>query len=390
MLLGSSTSVRPGGLDLVKREQSHGAAGAPATTVDFFAAQDLAVRRTRRLLPLILVCAAVVIVLADLWLGLVIGLHVAHGMTQEAREAYGVGPFLLLLLVVPLEVYAVISAILLAIIVTAILRREWQLRRGSAAFARSLGAVPVTRDQPGQRERLLLNVADEMALAAQLPPPTLYVLDEEQAVNSLAFASTAEDSAVILTRGAVEQLSRAELQVLIGSALARLRNGDVALNVRAMGWLAGLTAIGQVGTWLMRMPARVGRLTSPKGGKMNDLQSAALFFSLIFVPIGAVIAVIGLAGNSFARSIRVLGSRQRVLLADASVFQFTRDPAAVSALLHRLERGGRQRLRGDYGEEVGPLLFVPGTGWRCLPTHPSISDRARALQLQLTEPGTRM
>ena len=78
--------------------------GPPAATVDFFAAQDTAVRRTRRLVPLVLICAALVVVMVDLWVGLVVGLHVAHPLSQEALDASGVGIFWILLLIVPLEV----------------------------------------------------------------------------------------------------------------------------------------------------------------------------------------------------------------------------------------------------------------------------------------------
>lgn len=356
--------------------------GSPTATIDFFAAQDNAIRRTRLLAPLVLVCAALTVIMVDLWIGLVVGLHIAHSMPPEARSAYGDAPVSFLLLIVPLEVYATSTVMVLAIIVVAILKRERELRRGSAAFALGLGARAVDRDNLLEREQQLVNVAEEMAIAAQLPPPVLHVLDSERTVNAVAFASNRDDAAVILTRGAVEHLSRPELQALLGSALARVRNGDVELNVRLMGWLAGLTAVAQIGTWLMRMPARVGRWTSSGRGNMNDLQKAAFFFSLIFVLIGLVIAVIGYAGLAFARWIRVLGARQRVLLADASTLQFTRDPNAIATLLQRLRKAGTQRIGRRYREEFGPLLFVPGVGWRCLPTHPSIAKRIAALQRQ--------
>jgi Zn-dependent protease with chaperone function len=356
--------------------------GTPGATIDFFAAQDTAIRRTRRLVPLVLVCAALVVVMVDLWVGLVVGLHVAHPISQEVLEASGVGTFWFLLLIVPLEVYATATVTVLVIIVFAILKRERELRQGSAVFAQRLGARAVDRDNLREREPQLVNVADEMAIAAQLPPPALHVLDAERTINALAFASNRDDAAVILTRGAAEHLSRPELQALIGSALARVRNGDVELNVRLMGWLAGLTAVGQIGTWLMRMPVRVGRLASSGRGEMNDLQKAAFFFSLIFVLIGLIIAVIGYIGVAFARWIRVLGARQRVLLADASALQFTRDPDAVMALLQRLKRAGAQRMGKRDQEEIGPLLVVPGVGWRCLATHPSVTRRIAALQRQ--------
>lgn len=353
--------------------------GTPAARIDFFAAQDAAVRRTRRLVALILVCAALTVVIVDLWVGLVIGMHVAHGMPQEARDAYGAGPFLLMLLIVPLEVYATVTVVVLAIMVGGILMRERELRRGSAAFAQSIRARPVNRDALRERERQLVNVAEEMALAAQLPPPALHVLDAEPAINALAFASNREDAAIILTRGAVEKLSRPELQALIAHALARVRNGDVELNVRLIGWLAGLTAVGRAGTLVMRLPLKGGRLTARLADKSQTFAKLVLFLLFICGLIGGVIAVAGYSGFAFARWVRTLGARQRVLLADASALQFTRDQDAVMSLLQRLRQAGTQRMAGRYGEEIGSLLFVPGVGWRCLRTHPSLARRIAAL-----------
>lgn len=353
--------------------------GPPAARIDFFAAQDAAVRRTRRLLALILVCAALIVVIVDLWVGLVVGMHVAHSMTQEARDAYGAGPFLLLLLIVPLEVYATTTVVVLIIMVGAILLRERELRRGSAAFAQSIHARPVDRDAPREREQQLMNVVEEMALAAQLPPPALHVLDAEPTINALAFASTQEDAAVIVTRGAVEQLTRSELQALIAHALARVRNGDVELNVRLIGWLAGLTAVGRIGTSVMRFPLKAGRLAARLDDPSKTFSKVVLFLLFIFGLIGGVIAVVGYSGFAFARWVRTLGARQRVLLADASALQFTRDQDAVMALLQRLRKAGAQRMAGRHIEDFGSLLFVPGVGWRCLRTHPSVARRIAAL-----------
>jgi Zn-dependent protease with chaperone function len=351
-----------------------------AGTIDFFAAQDAAARRAHRLFALILVCAALVVVTVDLWVGLIVAHHIGYQMGLEGRGAAGAEPPWRLLMVVPLEVYAAATAAVLAIMVAAILKRERELRRGSAAFAESLGARPIDRHRPGERERQIVNVADEMALAAELLPPALYVLDAEGAINALTFASSREDTAVIVTRGAVEKLSRPELQALIGHVLGRVRDGDVDLNVRLIGWLAGLTAVVQIGTWLMRMPARAARLGGDRDEPMNDLTKAAFAFSLVFVLIGGVVAAIGYAGVALARWIRALGARQRVLLGDAAALQFTRNPPAVMALLRRLKQAGAQRMAGRYREELGPLLFVPGVGWRCIATHPSVAKRIAALE----------
>jgi Zn-dependent protease with chaperone function len=254
------------------------------------------------------------------------------------------------------------------------------LRQGSAAFARSLGARAVNRDRPFEEERQLINVADEMALAAQLLPPALYVLDTDRtAINALSFASAPDDIAVILTQGAVRELPRPELQALVAYALGRVANGDAALNVKLIGWLAGLTAIYTAGRSLMGAPVWVMRHSGDSDGNVGDLGKAGCFLGMIIAFFGGVISLIGSCGDALARWIRALGARQRVLLADATTLQLARDPSGLTALLRRLEQAGTQRLSGPYREEVGPLLFVPAVGWRCLATHPPVGRRRKAL-----------
>jgi Zn-dependent protease with chaperone function len=122
------------------------------------------------------------------------------------------------------------------------------------------------------------------------------------------------------------------------------------------------------------------RNSGDSDGTVGDLGKAGCFFGMIIAFFGGVISLIGSTGTALAQWIRALGARQRVLLADATALQLTRNPPGVTALLRRLEQTGAQRLHGPYREEVGPLLFVPGVGWRVLATHPSLAKRIAALK----------
>ena len=357
---------------------------APAGTIDFFAAQEAAARAAWRRFALIVLCMPLVVAAVNVWIGLIAAAHVADRTPPEVQAALEAEPWLILT-IVPREVYATTTVIALAILLNGVRRRRRELRLGAAGFAKTIGARAVNRDKPFEEERQLINVADEMALAAQLPPPALYVLDSErETINAFAFAAQPEDIAVVLTQGAVLRLPRAELQALVAYALGLARNGDVELNVHLIGWLAGLTAIGAIGTGLMYAPLKLlfreteSSITfgNERGG---DLAKAGCFIGLIFIVIGSVIALIGSVGFSLARWIRALGARQRVLLADATALQLTRDPAGLTALLRRLEAAGKQRSRRRFAEELGPLLFVPAVGWRCRATHPSPAKRIAAL-----------
>jgi Zn-dependent protease with chaperone function len=355
-------------------------ADAPTGTIDFFAAQDAAVRRARRRFVLVLLCVPLVVATINVFMGLAFAGIAMDRLPPEELGTIQAEPWRVLA-AMPLWFYAVTSAVSLLVMHNGTQVCLRGLRQGSAAFARSLGARAVSRDQPFEQERQLINVADEMALAAQLLPPALYVLDADRtAINALSFASAPDDTAVILTQGAVLQLPRPELQALVAYALGRVANGDVALNVKLIGWLAGLTAVYAAGRSLMGAPGAVLRHSGDSDGNVGDLGKAGCFFGMIVAFFGGVISVIGSTGVALARWIRALGARQRVLLADATALQLTRDPAAVTALLRRLQQAGTQRLHGPYREEVGPLLFVPGVGWRCMATHPSPAKRLAALK----------
>jgi Zn-dependent protease with chaperone function len=352
----------------------------PAGTIDFFAAQEAAARRAQRLFVLVLLCVPLVVATINLFLGLAFAWFAMDRLPPEMLGTVQAEPWRVLAAMPP-WFYPATSAVSLLIMHNGVQVRLRELRLGSAAFARSLGARAVTRDQPFEEERQFINVADEMALAAQQLPPALYVLDaDREAVNALSFASGPDDVAVILTQGAVRELPRPELQALVAYALGRVANGDVALNVKLIGWLAGLTAVYAAGQSLMGAPAWVMRHSGDSDGNVGDIGKAGCFFGMIIAFFGGVISLIGSTGSGFARWIRALGARQRVLLADATVLQLTRDPPGVTALLRRLEQAGTQSLHGPYREEVGPLLFVPGVGWRCMATHPSPAKRIAALR----------
>ena len=79
-------------------------------------------------------------------------------------------------------------------------------------------------------ERRVINVVEEMALAAHQPIPRLHVMDHESSINALAIGLTREDAAVILTRGAIERLNRDELQGVVAHEVAHLASGDVVVN----------------------------------------------------------------------------------------------------------------------------------------------------------------
>src|SRR5690242_7727184 len=120
------------------------------------------------------------------------------------------------------------------------------------AVAEMVGARRLEPGTHDQLERRLLNIVEEMAIAAGVRVPAVYVMDGERGINAFAAGWDISNSIVAVTRGTLEILSRDELQGVIGHEFSHIVNGDMRLNIRMIGVLAGILFIGSIGLFLMR------------------------------------------------------------------------------------------------------------------------------------------
>ncbi|GMW07502.1 MAG: hypothetical protein AMXMBFR8_22980 [Nevskiales bacterium] len=260
---------------------------------------------------------------------------------------------------------AVTTLVVLAVVGIANLYRTMSLSAGGGVVARSLGGVRVSAETTEPLRRRLLNVVEEMAIAVGVPVPSVYVLEQEDGINAFAAGHTAANAAIAVTRGALEQLDRAELQGVIGHEFSHVLNGDMRLNIRLMGLLFGLLVIaiaGRTVTW--HAPRRISGRRGEGAG--------------LLVLAGFAIMLLGYIGVFFGRLIQAAVSRQREFLADASAVQFTRDTGGLCDALIKIGSQQGSRLRHPDTDEVAHMLFAPGmTRW--FATHPPLAERIRAL-----------
>ena len=144
-----------------------------------------------------------------------------------------------------------VAALTALFILLASLYRTATLSRGGGQVARMLGATEVTGEGSDPLRRRLLNVVEEMAIASGVPVPEIFVLEQEQGINAFAAGLTPADAAVAVTRGALEKLSRAELQGVIAHEFSHILNGDMRLNQRLMGLSFGILILALMGRWLL-------------------------------------------------------------------------------------------------------------------------------------------
>ncbi|HEX5767306.1 MAG TPA: M48 family metalloprotease, partial [Burkholderiales bacterium] len=116
----------------------------------------------------------------------------------------------------PLRGHAWVAALVGGLIVAVSAWRMWQLSEGGMAVAHVLGARYVDPDKCTPAERKLVNVVEEMAIASGISVPPVYLLEFDDAINALVAGYSPHEAVIIATRGAVQKLSRDELQGVMG------------------------------------------------------------------------------------------------------------------------------------------------------------------------------
>ncbi|HZN85550.1 MAG TPA: M48 family metalloprotease, partial [Burkholderiales bacterium] len=200
--------------------------------MDFFDQQDSARRASRWLVLWYLVAVLFVVACFDA-AAVLIHLAVTWGQWLPPRA------------------HAVVAGTVAGIILVVTARRMWQLSEGGPAVAAILGAHYLERSRVTPAEAKLLNVVEEMAIASGISVPPVYLLHHEDAINALVAGHTPNEAVIVATRGAVQKLSRDELQGVMGHEFSHILNGDMALNVRLVGLLAGIACFGEWGEALV-------------------------------------------------------------------------------------------------------------------------------------------
>ena len=266
------------------------------------------------------------------------------------------------------------TAATLGFVIGASLLRMAAVRRGGGAVARALGGKYVDSAAGEGRERQLRNVVEEMAIAAGLPVPEVYVLEQEAGINAFAAGFTPSDAAIAVTRGTLEFLTRDELQGVVAHEFSHILNGDMRLNTRLLGVLHGILVVGVTGRAVLRGFAH-GRLASRRRGAGR--------FALVALLAGAALVFIGYVGTLFGTMIRAAVARERELLADAAAVQFTRNPHGIAGALKKIAVSPlRAVLQSADAEEVGHMLIADGRKLfqALFATHPPLVARIRAIE----------
>jgi len=272
--------------------------------------------------------------------------------------------------------YLIASLITLAVISLGTLEILARLSMGNGELVALLAGRPVPRASGRDDERRLINVVDEMAIASGLAAPPLYVLNRERGINAFVAGLSPGQAVVVVTQGALEQLSRDELQAVIAHEFSHILNGDIRLNLRAVYALQGIVFLSAIGRFMMQYYSGAGT------------EEGRRFVHIPLALAGVGLFAVGAVGLLFCRIIQAALARERENLADASAVRFTRNADALCGALARIQVNAEgARLRNWHADALAHMLFAPSSsGWlrSLVATHPPIEERMRRINPHLS------
>lgn len=233
---------------------------------------------------------------------------------------------------------------------------------GGVALARQLGAREA---RPGDdfHEQRFVHIVDEMAIASGLPVPAALVLSREGAINALAAGWDTRDAAVAVTRGALDHLTRDEMQGLVAHELSHIGEGDTRLNMRLCGMVFGLEMVYRLGQDLW---------AADDDGRRH---AAAL--------AGLALMAAGWPGWMAGHALQAAVARQREYLADARAVQWTRSRDALGGVLRKAlaqRQQGQADRTGSAQVQHMLLLGSDNGGLRHrFDAHPPLAERIRRI-----------
>ena len=250
-----------------------------------------------------------------------------------------------------------------------------QLNGGGRVVAEMLGgtALETVGGDPAQRK--VKNIVEEMAIASGMPVPPVYII-EDDSINAFAAGWSPSDAVIGVTRGCIEKLSRDELQGVIAHEFSHISHGDMRINIRLIGVIFGIMAIGITGWIFVQYIGPVllrsaSRSRSKEGAAGAGIGLGIILFGLFLVTCGAI-------GTFFGRLIQAAVSRQREFLADASAVQYTRNPTGIGNALRKIGSIPTSSFSKDVGQ-YNHMFFSQAVS-SLFASHPPIEERVARVE----------
>lgn len=320
--------------------------------MNFFKAQDKARSKTKQLTFLFVAALVSLLLMANLLVAVMLSFE-----NPQSNFAQTIAQ-------TPPETWLFISLGVGGVVAVASLFKYLTLRGGGKAVAESLGGILIHQNTRSPQERQLLNVVEEMAIAAGLSVPPVYLIREDS-INAFAAGFSPNDAVIGINQGTLDLLNREELQGVVAHEFSHILNGDMRINLRLMALLHGILFLGIIGGGFLR--GSMFSRSKERGG---------------IIALGIGLLIIGYGGTFFGNMIKAAVSRQREFLADAAAVQFTRSNKGIANALKKI--GGHSvgsKIENTNAEQSSHMFFgaIKPFAASLMSTHPPLDKRIQAL-----------
>jgi len=214
---------------------------------------------------------------------------------------------------------------------------------------------------PGYRQ--YHNIVEGLCLASGLPKPKLYVMHNQQ-INAFASGRDPKHAVICVTDGAIEKLTKQELEGVLAHELSHIANYDIRfMTLTAV--LVGMIAI------ISQIFLRTLFWSSMTGGRSSNNRNQG---NTIFMVIGIVLAILA---PIIVALVQLAISRKREYAADSSAVKFMRTPTGLIGALRKIKDNTPMKVSGA----VAPLFLAKPTKEKeWFQTHPPLSKRIARLE----------
>ena len=216
-----------------------------------------------------------------------------------------------------------------------------------------------------REEKILMYKVEEVAIAAGLPTPKVYVQDSDN-INAFATGKKPEKSIICVTTGALRKLKPDELEGVIGHEMSHIKNHDILIATVTIAVVGTIALISEI-LFYSLFWGGAGR------GRKNEGNAILLVIAILFVILAPI----------FSRLTYLMISRRREYLADSNGAHLTRNPEGLAKALEKIKSDHPQgKPKGS--KTVAPL-YIANPFKRSLKdsmwsTHPPIDERIRRLR----------
>lgn len=236
--------------------------------------------------------------------------------------------------------------------------------QGGKYLAEMLGAELVDERTTHPKKMQLLNIVNEMAIAASLPVPPVYILDANE-INAFAAGLGEKNAIITVTTGTLNSLSRDELQGVVAHEMGHIYNGDMKISMRLAALVMGFYVVFILGFRLLQF--------SPRNRDDNQKGTNVYLIALVMLAAGAITYL-------FGSILKATVSREREYLADACAVQFTRNPNGIANALRKIAKKQVNDMPKDgiafshiYFDDQHPFFSL-------FATHPPIEKRIAMIE----------